>query len=117
MRCPIKLYTKPSLYCSGKFALSQQMATAAQLIHTPRQYRHMRPPWCVAVSQAMRGGRAGNVPEGVLYACPCYVPCERGGDWLCACDGTADHPEKHLHRCASRRAHDWRSQSDDTAGS
>src|SRR5215467_13419995 len=106
-----------SLSCSDKFALSQRITTtAAQLSQTLYQHRHMHPPRCVAVGTAMRGGKACNVPEGALYACPGYVPCERSGDGLCACDCAADHAEKHVHRCASRRRHDWRTESDDAAG-
>src|SRR5215468_9344159 len=59
---------------------------------------------------------AYGVPEMVLYACSCYIPCEHDGDRLCACARPADHPAKHLHRCARRCAHDGRTQPDDPAG-
>src|SRR5215813_10817332 len=58
-------------------------AAAAQLSHTPRQHRQMHPPWCTAVSKAIRRGRPDDVPEVVLYSDPYRVSCERDGDWLC----------------------------------
>src|SRR5262249_34108716 len=91
---------RPLPLCQEVDHAARMARAVAPRSHMRRPHRYRHPLSCAAVGQARRGESADDVPEGVLYACPGYVPGERGGHGLCPRDRTADDAEKYLHRCA-----------------